>query len=200
MKVFAAAFGDKCKEVVQLLNWCVHAHVLNGNVPEATQLNEKALALAKSVFGDLSFELWRTMLDKVYLIQHSVGPDVAATSAEARKAFSMAERVETHAAILLNNLQSEKVDDDRVTELSIFAPPKREYVLRPEEGADGELSRGRRGKRSKHRARATKPTLKKQGTSMQAPPINRSASTNTSAKGILKPKVAKSSSSVGAVG
>ena len=187
MRIFALVNGERSKEVVMVCNWSVHALILLGNMPEAAKANERGRALCKAVFGDLSYELWRCMTDKVYLIQRSVGPDASATSTEARKAFSLAERIETHATILYGNLQAEKVEDDRVSELSIFAPLKRELVLRPEvDGADGETGRRRRSQRKDKQVSGSRANLlKKQG---------------SSSKGVAKSKVARGGSSSAVVG
>ena len=70
--------------------------------------------------------------------------------------------------------------------LSIFAPPKRELVLRPEvEGADGETGRRRRSQRKDTQVSGSRANLKKQG---------------SSSKGVAKPKVARGGSSSAVVG
>jgi tetratricopeptide (TPR) repeat protein len=149
IRILTAFAGEKSKYVVHLLSWVVIARTLDsgGTTKEAIKANDRALILAKAVFGEMSWEVWRVMSDKVHLIQHSVDPSLSAQSGEARKAYSMAERVETHAAILLDSLQKEKAEDERLSELSAFAPLKREAMLRPEEG-DAPAPR-RRGKRTK---------------------------------------------------
>ena len=79
------------------------------------------------------------------------------------------------------------MEDDRVSELSIFAPLKRELVLRPEvEGADGETGRRRRSQRKDKQVSGSRANLlKKQG---------------SSSKGVAKPKVARGGSSSAVVG
>ena len=71
------------------------------------------------------------------------------------------------------------MEDDRVMELSAFAPLKREYVLRPED--DGEpRKRGHRKRKGKdQKASGSRPNLKPQGT-----------------QGGAKPRAAKSRSAV----
>ena len=53
---------------------------------------------------------------------------IAVISTTASQAFSMAERVETHAVILSNNLTSDKVEDDALP-LSHFAPLRRNELV-----------------------------------------------------------------------
>ena len=177
---------ERSKPVVMLTSWLVHAHILLGNLQEATKINERVLALAKPVFGDLSWELWRVMIDKVWLIQHSINPDAAANSTEARKAFSMAERIETHAQILLNSLQADKVEDDKISELSTFASLKREIVLRPEDGPAGIDGVPRRGKRKAKRLESL--DHKSSNLKPMPPKAKRGASTGANA-GLREPSV-----------
>ena len=85
------------------------------------------------------------MIDKVWLIQHSYDTSGGPASNESRKAYSLAERWETHAQILMTTLTSDKVSDDAMSDLSTFAPLKREINLRPEEEDD--KAGGRKKKR-----------------------------------------------------
>jgi hypothetical protein len=59
-------------------------------------------------------------------LQHSFDKDGSTPSAEARKAFSMAERVETHAVIMSNSL---KEAEDEILPISFFAPLRRSAII-----------------------------------------------------------------------
>jgi len=130
--IFEERVGENSKQVAQLTMWMVAAHMWLGDMVTATELNERATALVKKVFGDISWEAHRALLDRVYILQHSFDPNNSTQASEARKAFSMAERVETHATILANNLASEKIADDKVesAKLSTFAPIRRDELIK----------------------------------------------------------------------
>eukprot|EP00327_Prymnesium_parvum_P014800 CAMPEP_0113272950 /NCGR_PEP_ID=MMETSP0008_2-20120614/23590_1 /TAXON_ID=97485 /ORGANISM="Prymnesium parvum" /LENGTH=915 /DNA_ID=CAMNT_0000122433 /DNA_START=28 /DNA_END=2775 /DNA_ORIENTATION=+ /assembly_acc=CAM_ASM_000153 len=128
LKIMRLRHGKETKAVAQVTMWMTAAHMWLRNYQHAAQLNEKALAMVKKVFGEQSWEVHRALLDKVYILQRSFDKENPSQSSEARKAFSMAERVETHATILLNHLTSDKVADD-VLPLSHFAPIRRTWLI-----------------------------------------------------------------------
>ena len=135
-RIYTLHKHKETKEYAHLLSWIAVAymHTGIGGVPLATKHNELADKLVKKVFGSLSWELHRTMIDRVWLLQHSV-EDTAESkkSQDTRKAFSMAERVETHATMLLNSLEGtrreDRVFDNALSELSVFAPKARVLLV-----------------------------------------------------------------------
>ena len=129
--------------------WSVHCHILLGDLDAAARVNDRAIALAKGVFGDVAWELQRCMVDKVWIVQHSWDTTLGPASNEGRKAYSLAERWDTHAQILLTTLTSDKVEDVAVSELSIFAPLKRDLVLRPEDDPEAQAAKSRAGKKAR---------------------------------------------------
>lgn len=142
-------YTESSKTVTQLYAWSAHCHTLLGQLDLAVKANDKALALCKVVFGDVAWEHHRIMLDKIWLIQHSWDTSLGPASNEGRKAYSLAERHETHATTMLTTLTKDKIEDTAIAELSAFAPLKRELVLRPEEDPEG-----RRAKQKSKRLRA----------------------------------------------
>ena len=80
------------------------------------------------VFGDESWEKHRILTDRVSILQNANPQGANAQSADARKAYAMAERVETHAKILREKLQEGRVLDDAMP-LAWFAPRCRLRLL-----------------------------------------------------------------------
>ena len=110
VKIFEASLGKRSKQVCQLYSYISLAYICLGNFAAGSEWNEKASELVKPVFGDMSWENHRIKLDRVTILQNSFDKeDKAAQSSEARKAFAMAERVETHAVILKQSLNTEQV-------------------------------------------------------------------------------------------
>ena len=63
----------------------------------------------------------------------------------------------THAQILLTSLTTDKVEDDAIRELSIFAGLKRELVLRPEDDPEGAAQKSARKRTTRGRSDTSPP-------------------------------------------
>ena len=147
-----SVYTERSKTVAQLYAYSMHCHALLGNMPGAIKANDKALTLCKQVFGDVAWELYRAMLDKVWLIQRSWDTSLGPSSNEGRKAYSLAERWETHAAIMHTTLANDKIDDCSIG-LSAFASLKRELVLRPEDDPEGASAKQRANRKARRDAK-----------------------------------------------
>ena len=123
LSIFEATLKEECKQVVQLRSWVSLAHMMLRKFLEAKKWNDSAEGAAKLVFGDASWESHRILIDRVHILQGTVtmAPQ-GAQSAETRKAYAMAERLETSAKILKEQLQEARTVDDAMHNLAYFAP------------------------------------------------------------------------------
>ena len=133
LETFSGQQGIDCsKQHAHLLSWVCIVSCHMGKYTEARAYNDKATSLAKKVFGESSWEHHRCLVDHVFILTQSFqrGAD---QEKEARKAYAMAERVETRATILERAMESDKVEDDRMREFSAFAHLRREAMHNREE-------------------------------------------------------------------
>ena len=142
LSIFTACLDEKCKQVVQLRSYVALAHMYLGKFAQAAEWNNLADKLVKSVFGEQSWELHRIHIDRVNILQHSYLQGAGAMTADAKKAFAMAERVETHAKLLKADLQDKAAVDDAMP-LAFFAPRARVRLL-----LSYKQGKGRGGRRS----------------------------------------------------
>ena len=123
LSIFEATLKEECKQVVQLRSWVSLAHMMLRKFSEAKKWNDSAEGAAKLVFGDASWESHRILIDRVHILQGTVAmAPQGAQSAETRKAYAMAERLETTAKILKEQLQEARTVDDAMHNLAYFAP------------------------------------------------------------------------------
>ncbi|KAL1499076.1 hypothetical protein AB1Y20_013591 [Prymnesium parvum] len=136
--------GFESKEVAQLSGWVALCHAAGEQYDGAFRYIEQAFKLSKKTFGAESWQVQRTLCDKAFILEDSViekdenhrplersarkeGKDKD-LSVEARRAFSMAERMQTQAEVLRTKLKRDKVRDD-VLPLSVIAPRIRLLII-----------------------------------------------------------------------
>ena len=168
--------GGVCKAVCQLTSWSAIAYLLNGDLKMAEHANKKAEDLSIQVFGAVSWESFRLMIDKVRIymamveecnVPSTTNPspideykgqadrDKSADPSRRKKAqtlYAKAERCETQAAILQASLVKDKVLDLVLPTLSYFAPIYRGGF------APARVDRSRRSSNSKRMLEQAKQT------------------------------------------
>ena len=150
LSIFEATLKAECKQVVQLRSWMALAHMMLRKFHEAKKWNDSAEGAAKLVFGDASWECHRILIDRVHILQGTVATaGQGAQSAETRKAYAMAERVETNAKIFKEQLQEARTVDDAMHSLAYFAPRcrlKMMYAQKQGRNQGGRRSHGQEDK------------------------------------------------------
>ena len=150
LSIFEATLKAECKQVVQLRSWAALAHMMLRKFHEAKKWNDSAEGAAKLVFGDASWECHRILIDRVHILQGTVATaGQGAQSAETRKAYAMAERVETNAKIFKEQLQEARTVDDAMHSLAYFAPRcrlKMMYAQKQGRNQGGRRSHGQEDK------------------------------------------------------
>jgi len=125
----SAAGTSKCKAVAQLTSWVASSYLCAGQLSKAEGAIKRAEELATAVFGDVSWESYRLLRDKVRMWQALADSSKEAQSADAaRKAYSKAERFDTRAIILQQALLKDGVADKVLVSLSHYAPWIRERL------------------------------------------------------------------------
>ena len=111
----------------------------------------------------------RIKMDRVQILQNSFDKDSGGqVSSEARKAFAMAERAETQAVTLLQSLVADKVADT-ARPLSVFAPHRRETLLKALRNVVGGAGPRRPARRSSNFDDGLSPNaLRKRGSAVTA--------------------------------